>query len=344
MIFNYFKNMISTLLFLLVAACDSSDAPAKIAEPAKIEAVAPAVDSPKIEISKPAETAAQPTERQPKIFQKQIENQAVPQKKAAARPAEKPLEKPAAAPVQPSKIEIEKLATPTAETIRIHQPEIIAPPQPAPTIHEIWDELLKKYVSPTGKVNYRGFKNEQAKLDAYLQKLSENVPTAANSRNEKMAFWINAYNAATIRLILENYPISSITKLDGGKTWDVRRIQLGSKKYSLNEIENEILRPQFRDPRIHFAVNCAAKSCPPLLNEAFFSEKLDSQLEQQTRRFVQSRTANSISENAVEVSKIFEWYTSDFGDLKKFLNRYSTVKISDAALVKFKEYDWGLNE
>ncbi len=216
--------------------------------------------------------------------------------------------------------------------------------QNAAGVHEIWDEMLKKYVSPSGKVNYRAWKTDLPKLEIYLENLSKNVPQADQPRAEKMAFWLNVYNAATVHLILENYPISSITKLDGGKPWDAKRVALGSKKYSLNEIENEILRPQFKDPRIHFALNCAAKSCPPLLNMAFWPEDLEKQLDLLTRKFVQNQSFNQISENAATVSKIFEWYAIDFGDLKKFLNKYSKTKLSDGATVKFQEYDWGLNE
>lgn len=345
MVFKNFKNMIFPILFILAAACGSSDAPAKIADAQKNETPAPAAESAKTEISaseKIEVTAAEPTHPIEKPIEKQQQPKNLKEKLADA---------PVSNQIETQKKEEEKPVTDPkpAETERqseqkIFVPEVIAPPQPAPTIHETWDELLQKFVNSAGIVNYKGLKKEEARLDAYLQKLSENVPTAANSRNEKMAFWINAYNAATVKLILENLPISSITKLDGGKTWDVKRIQLGSKKYSLNEIENEILRPQFKDARIHFAVNCAAKSCPPLLNGAFFPEKLEQQLERQTRKFIQNSVANSISESAVEVSKIFEWYASDFGDLKTFLNRYSTVKISNSISVKFKDYDWALND
>ena len=90
---------------------------------------------------------------------------------------------------------------------------------------------------------------------------------------KKMAYWINVYNAFTIKMIVDNYPVSSITKLHGGKPWDVKWIELGEKKYSLNEIEHNILRPQFKDARIHFAVNCAAQSCPPILNKAWTEKK-----------------------------------------------------------------------
>ena len=131
-------------------------------------------------------------------------------------------------------------------------------------ITTLWNGLLRKYVNSSGKVNYKGFKSDKSKLDAYLKEL-ENNPIQENwSKAKKMAYWINAYNAFTIKLIVDNYPISSITKLHGGKPWDVKWIKLGGQTYSLNNIENDILRPKYKDARIHFAVNCAAKSCPPL--------------------------------------------------------------------------------
>ena len=145
----------------------------------------------------------------------------------------------------------------------------------APPSHEKWDNLLKEFVSNSGKVNYKGIKAVEGKLDDYLQILTENPVQTNWSKNEKMAYWINAYNAFTVKLIVKNYPVSSIMKLHNGKPWDVKWIQLGNKTYSLNEIEHRILRPKYKDARIHFAVNCAAKSCPPLLNRAWKAENLN---------------------------------------------------------------------
>ena len=143
--------------------------------------------------------------------------------------------------------------------------------------HNAFDTLLKKHVAATGKVNYKNLKADKAALEAYLKMLSENTPVDSWSKNDKFAYWINAYNATTLKTIVDNYPLSSITKLDGGKTWDVKRIKLGDKTYSLNDIENTILRPM-GDARIHFAINCAAKSCPPLLNQAFTGKNLNALL------------------------------------------------------------------
>ena len=210
--------------------------------------------------------------------------------------------------------------------------------------HAGLDSLLQKYVSYEGRVNYKGLKTDKEALYAYCLLLANHPVQDAWSREEKMAYWINAYNAFTIDLILDNYPVSSILKLDGGKTWDVKRITLGGKKYGLNQIENEILRHQFKDPRIHFALNCAAQSCPPLYNKAYTAKNLERALEQRTRQFINDVKYNSLTSAKASVSKIFEWYAVDFGDLKSFLNQYAAVKLNDNATIVFGEYDWDLNE
>lgn len=213
-----------------------------------------------------------------------------------------------------------------------------------PGLHDAWNRLLGKYVSAAGKVDYKGFKADQQALDTYLQQLAANPPAGTWTRADQIAYWINAYNAFTIDLIVDNYPVSSILKLDGGKTWDVKRIVLGGKKYSLNQIENEILRPEFKDARIHFALNCAARSCPPLYNKAFTAKNLERALEQRTRQFINDARFNTLSAGKASVSKIFEWYAADFGDLKTFLNKYAGVKMDAGASIGFLEYNWELNE
>jgi len=206
------------------------------------------------------------------------------------------------------------------------------------------DTLLRKYVSASGVVNYKQLKTRKAALDAYCKYLGENVPDDSWTKSEQMAYWINAYNAFTLQLIVSHYPIASINKLDKGKTWDVKRITLGGKKYSLNQIENDILRVKFKDPRIHFAINCAAKSCPPLLNRAYTPETLDATLEARTKAFVNNKEFNTLLNNQANVSKIFDWYAADFGELKTFLNKYSVSQVGRTASITFQEYNWNLNE
>lgn len=215
---------------------------------------------------------------------------------------------------------------------------------PAQPDFKSWDTFLKKYVSSTGDVDYKSIKANKKELDAIIKTFSSTKLIPTWSKNEQLAFWINAYNAFTIQHIVENYPLKSIQNLDGGKTWDVKRITIGGKKYSLNNIENDIIRPQFKDARIHFAVNCAAKSCPPLLNEAFFSKSLDVQLDAVTKKFINNTKFQSITPSRLTLSKIFDWYAVDFGEIVTFMNKYSTVKVNKNAQVTYREYNWALNE
>jgi hypothetical protein len=213
-----------------------------------------------------------------------------------------------------------------------------------PPSHDAWDALLKKHVSNTGKVSYKGLKSDQVKFEAYLKTLSDNAPQASWSKPEAMAYWINAYNAFTIKLILDNYPIASITKISNGKPWDDKWIHIGDKVYSLNNIENDILRPQYKDARIHFAVNCAAKSCPTILNKAWTATNLEANLDQQAKKFLANKDFNQIGADKASVSKIFEWYAVDFGKLPDFLNKYASVKLKPDAKITYNEYNWALNE
>ena len=207
--------------------------------------------------------------------------------------------------------------------------------------HQVFDDLLRKHVSSTGKVNYTGLKQDQAKLKTYLAQLEAQAVEGSWSKNKKLAYWINAYNAYTIDLIIRNYPLKSITDLEGGKPWDKKFIKLNGQTLSLNNIENDIIRPTFKDARIHFAVNCAAKSCPPLMNKAWTESNLQSELEKRTRTFINNSAYNTISSGSATISKIFEWYAVDFGNLNDYLAKYSEV--NGATKISYNEYDWSLN-
>ncbi len=209
-------------------------------------------------------------------------------------------------------------------------------------MHKDFDDLLKKYVTKAGKVNYKGLSGVSDKLDGYLSMLSR-TDISSLGKNEKLVFWINAYNAFTIKKILDNYPLASITDLDGGKPWDVKWIDLDGRQLSLNNIENDIIRPQFSEPRIHFAVNCAAKSCPPLMNRAWKASTLEADLTTQTKAFLSDGSYNTITSSSAAISKIFEWYAEDFSDLGAFLSKYSTFQGSSSDIT-YKEYNWSLNE
>lgn len=220
------------------------------------------------------------------------------------------------------------------------------PAQTTPSFpgHATLDSLLQQYVNEQGRVNYKGLVADKGRLNAYCDMLSTHPVQESWSKEAQMAYWINAYNAFTLKLIVDHYPTKSIMRFDGGKTWDVRRIAIGDKKYSLNNLENDILRPQFKDPRIHFAINCAAKSCPPLWNHAYTADNLEATLEARCSAFINNPAFNTLKGNNAMVSTIFDWYAKDFGDLKKFLNRYAKVKLKQNATLTFREYDWDLNE
>ncbi len=210
---------------------------------------------------------------------------------------------------------------------------------------EVYDSLLKKHVSPLGLVNYKTFLEDKNNLQSYIDYLANHPPSKTHPKQEKLAYFINLYNAATVYLILENYPLKSIKDIEN--PWDKKFVKSGDKLYSLNEIEHKILR-KMDEPRIHFAINCASYSCPDLLNEAFKAEKLEEQLNKVTSNFINS-DKNQISENKVRLSKIFQWFKEDFKvngkkNLIAFLNKYSSVTIKDKVKIQFLKYDWGLNQ
>jgi hypothetical protein len=221
--------------------------------------------------------------------------------------------------------------------------------------HELFDQLLKKHVTKDGMVDYQGFIKDKAKLNQYCDLLSKNAPDRKSwSEAEQLAYWINAYNAFTIKLIVDNYPVKSIQDLHPkikipliNTVWHIKFFQIGGQDASLDEIEHKILRKEFEEPRIHFAINCASYSCPPLLNEAFVPAKLDAQLDKVAIAFINDPKRNKISKDKVEISKIFSWFKGDFtknGNIIDYLNQYSKVKINTKAKVSHLDYDWSLNE
>ncbi len=211
--------------------------------------------------------------------------------------------------------------------------------------HSQWDKLLKKYVNNAGFVDYKGFKSDKAKLDDYLKMLSEKKPTDDWSVQELLAYYINLYNAATVKLIVENYPLKSIKDIDGA--WTKGRVSVGNKELSLGGIENGILR-KMNEPRIHFAINCASISCPKLMNEAYTAAKINEQLDNATKEFINS-DKNDISASNPKLSSIFDWYQKDFKvggkqNVIGFINQYSKTKINTDAKITYKDYNWDLNE
>jgi hypothetical protein len=222
-----------------------------------------------------------------------------------------------------------------------------------PITHDQWDALLQKHVDEAGWVNYNGFIKDSIALDKYLDLLSAHHPNKSWSRNQRMAYWINAYNAFTVDLIAKHYPVESIKDIKKGipfvnTVWDIKFIEIEDRTYDLNNIEHGILRPKFSDPRIHFAVNCASVSCPKLSNRAYEAERLNEQLDSAAVSFLHDTSRNNLHTRPIKLSKIFSWFSGDFKkeekNIIKYVNRYVADKIPENAEVDHLDYDWRLNE
>lgn len=230
--------------------------------------------------------------------------------------------------------------------------------------HEEWTELLKEYQSDKGLLRYKKLKadtakNKDHKFLTYIQNL-ERVSLKefkTFNKNEKMAFLINAYNALTIKLIIDNYPVKSIKKIGSlfKNAWKQEFFSLlDGKIKSLDPIEHKWLRPLFKDYRIHAAVNCASISCPPLRNEAYVGEKLDQQLDEQMKLWLNDTNRNKFDfrANVYTVSKIFDWYAKDFEDwgggvikvIDKYVKKTKIMPVKPDTTLKYLNYDWNLNE
>lgn len=218
--------------------------------------------------------------------------------------------------------------------------------------HHDWTTLLQRHVTQTGQVNYNGFIKDSILLQNYLNDLTEHPPGNNWIENEQLAYWINAYNAFTVKLIVEHYPLKSIKDIVDGlpminSPWDIKFFKIGTTNFDLNTIEHEVLRKKFNEPRIHFAINCASVSCPKLRNEAFTAELLDLQLDDQAKEFINNPKKNIISKNELQLSKIFDWFKSDFTKtqpLQSYLQSFTEVEIADNHKIKYIDYDWNLNE
>lgn len=205
-----------------------------------------------------------------------------------------------------------------------------------------------------GRVNYAALKRDPARLDAWLA-LAAGVSESefkGRPRNERLAFLINLYNAATLRLILDHYPVSSIRKIgpvwDPNKAWKLPVAKVFGRTVTLNQVEHEMIRPVFEEPRVHFALVCAAKGCPPLRSEAYAGARLDAQLEDQARAFLSQKSKNAADPAArtARLSPIFKWYMEDFGGSKPsvlaFVRRW--LPVEPGWSVEWADYDWSLNE
>lgn len=250
--------------------------------------------------------------------------------------------------------------------------------------HSAFDRLLDGYVDERGLVDYERLKeNKEVALRPYLEQLAATDP-ANLSVDEQLAFWLNAYNALTLKLIVDNYPTESIRRvtpvqvpgvtvmipergffgssvLPANDPFRIPVGYVGGQERTLNEIEHEIIRPQFvgtesyDEPRIHFALVCAAMSCPKLRGEAYTGQKLQAQLADQADTFLHDRSKNAIPAEggAIQVSKIFDWFQGDFGGspeaVQQFIAPYfdgdTARQLANGAFtVEYTDYDWTLND
>lgn len=223
-----------------------------------------------------------------------------------------------------------------------------------PLDHAVWDTLLHRHVSSEGWVNYKGMITDSTALHQYLGQLSAANPNSTDwTREQKMAFWINAYNAFTVKLIVDHYPVKSIKDIKRGipfvnTVWDIKFINIGGKTYDLNNIEHSILRPDYKDARVHAAINCASYSCPALRAEAYTAEKLDAQLTDAMRTFVNDPLRNRVTASQADISEIFKWFRGDFtrgaGSIRGFLNQYARTGLKSNGKINYIDYDWRLND
>lgn len=214
--------------------------------------------------------------------------------------------------------------------------------------HAPFDRILRQHVRADGLVDYRALLGEPAELDAYIAALAT-APFDELDRDDRLALLINAYNAFTLRLILDHYPVDSIRDIPGN--WDEVRWKLAGQVYSLNQIEHELVRPNFDEPRIHFALVCAAIGCPKLRNEAYSADRLEAQLEDQTRHVHGHPRWFEYGGGVAKLTKLYDWYGGDFegGSVLAFAAKYSEELAADLARgerprIEFLDYDWALNE
>jgi len=226
--------------------------------------------------------------------------------------------------------------------------------------HRLFTQVLKKNLKESkhsSTVNYQQLKGGSQLLDQYLVELSSVKKDQFRSWNdsERLSFLINVYNAFTLKLIIDHYPLKSIKDIPSGlfsSPWKKKFFKLFGKKTSLNVVEHQMIRKNFNEPRIHFAVNCASIGCPKLISRAFVASQLKMQLEGASLNFIQDESRNRFEKGALHVSKIFDWYGGDFGNkksLRKFIVSRMDLsmeerKVALSTPIKFLDYDWNLNQ
>lgn len=213
--------------------------------------------------------------------------------------------------------------------------------------YALWQSLLSEHVTTDGLVDYKGFLKDKDKLHHFTKQLSQNTPNKSWLDSEKKAYLINAYNAFTIQLVVDNYPVESIKDIGNifSRFFKIEFIDYNNKLVSLDDIEKGMLLPM-GDERVHFAINCASYSCPKISNKVYRPETLNKQLDEAAHHFINSKL-NIISKNQAKLSKIFKWYSHDFEtdstDLINYINKYSKIEITKNANIEYLDYNWSLN-
>lgn len=235
--------------------------------------------------------------------------------------------------------------------------------------HSAWTSMLAKFVSQgsdgVNRVDYAAWKaSDHRALKAYLARLQAVEPRDLG-RNEQFAFWANLYNAKTIDVVLDSFPVKSIREISIGEgllgflkqsvgaagPWKAKILKVSNKQLSLDDIEHKILRPVFKDPRVHYAVNCASFGCPNLQTEAFTGAKLSSQLDSGAKAYINHPRGISVVDGQVRASSIYQWFQSDFGGseaavldhVRHFANPKLKARLKGKTSISSYGYDWSLN-
>lgn len=218
--------------------------------------------------------------------------------------------------------------------------------------HRPWQQLLDRYLVFQGSdtlFRYSAVRNEdRQQLSHYLESLVNTDPRQL-TRSQQYAYWVNLYNALTVQLIIQHYPITSITKLGGWFSfgpWDQTLVTIQGQKLTLNDIEHRILRPIWHDPRTHYAINCASLGCPNLQAEAFTADNSERLLEQAAHTFINSDKGTRREGDVWMISSIYDWFSNDFGsrqDLIQHLSVYRPELSGYQGILRY-DYNWTLNE
>jgi hypothetical protein len=254
---------------------------------------------------------------------------------------------------------IERLAIPSSTLISA---DLEASGTQSQISHAVWDQFLGRYteLDPNGvvRVNYGAVtSDDKEQLDAYIAELAS-IDAASYTRDAQLAYWINLYNALTVSVILDHYPVESIRQIRNGLTdfgpWNEKRLVVNGRNLSLHDIENGIVRPLWNDePRTHYALNCAALGCPNLAQSAYTADNIQPRLAEYAIAYINDPRGVTVSEDGkLTVSKIFSWYRGDYGGsdatilahLREYADPELKAKLENATKINGYEYDWALND